>query len=237
MNIRFSNFKFATVALLGLTAAARVQRRHRLSRSRDFDAVYRHGRSVSTRFLVLYSFPREDEEEPRIGFAVPRTAGGAVVRNRIKRQLREVWTELLPRIDGGRDYDSSYVPEELLRNLYLIPFHAAVKQGAGSLMSAYMDLNDVPATGNRWLLHDVLRSAWSYNGFVVSDANSVDSLVVHGYARDSQDAAQKAFSAGLNMDMASGTYLKWRQCSFSNGCGFAGPERGYRFLPADCGVS
>ena len=72
-----------------------------------------------------------------------------------------------------------------------------------------MDLNDVPATGNRWLLHDVLRSAWDFNGFVVSDANSVDSLIVHGYARDSQDAAQKAFNAGLTMDMASGTYLKW----------------------------
>jgi ribonuclease P protein component len=81
-----------------------VQRRHRLSRSRDFDAVYRHGRSVSTRFLVLYSFPREDGAEPRIGFAVPRSAGGAVVRNRIKRQFREIWTELLPQIDAGRDY-------------------------------------------------------------------------------------------------------------------------------------
>ena len=91
-------------APLGLTAAARVQRRHRLSRSRDFDAVYRNGRSVSTRFLVLYSFPREDDGEPRIGFAVPRSAGGAVVRNRIKRQLREVWTELLPQIESGRDY-------------------------------------------------------------------------------------------------------------------------------------
>ena len=81
-----------------------MQRRHRLSRSRDFDAVYRHGRSVSTRFLVLYSFPREDDGESRIGFAVPRTAGGAVVRNRIKRQLRELWTELLPELEGGRDY-------------------------------------------------------------------------------------------------------------------------------------
>ena len=81
-----------------------MQRRHRLSRSRDFDAVYRHGRSVSTRFLVLYSFPREDDGEPRIGLAVPRSAGGAVVRNRAKRQLREVWTELLPEIEPGRDY-------------------------------------------------------------------------------------------------------------------------------------
>jgi ribonuclease P protein component len=82
-----------------------VHRRHRLSRSRDFDAVYRHGRSVSTRFLVLYWFPRTDGVgEPRLGHAVPRATGGAVVRNRIKRQLREVWAELLPGVERGRDY-------------------------------------------------------------------------------------------------------------------------------------
>ena len=69
-----------------------MQRRNRLSRSRDFDAVYRHGRSVSTRFLTLYWFRREEEPgEPRLGLAVPRAAGNAVVRNRIKRQLREIW--------------------------------------------------------------------------------------------------------------------------------------------------
>src|SRR5258708_2291263 len=72
-----------------------------------------------------------------------------------------------------------------------------------------MALNDVPASGNRWLLHDVLRDAWQFQGFVVSDAVAVRSLVTHGYARDNQDAVHKAFSAGLNMDMASGTYLKY----------------------------
>ena len=82
-----------------------MQRRHRLSRSRDFDAVYRQGRSVSTRFLILYWFPRETaEEQPRLGLAVPRAAGGAVVRNRVKRQLREVWRGLLPEIAPGYDY-------------------------------------------------------------------------------------------------------------------------------------
>jgi len=110
--------------------------------------------------------------------------------------------------DGGRDYDSSYIPEEQMWNTYLVPFKAAADAGVGSFMSAYMDLNDVPATGNRWLLHDVLRDTWKYNGFVVSDANAVYSLIVHGYARDGQDAALKAFNAGVNMDMASGTYLK-----------------------------
>jgi len=111
--------------------------------------------------------------------------------------------------DGGRDYDSSYIPEEQMWNTYLPPFKAAADAGVATFMSAYMDLNDVPATGNRWLLRDVLRDAWNYKGFVVSDALAVHSLITHGYARDGQDAASKAFTAGLNMDMASGTYMKY----------------------------
>jgi ribonuclease P protein component len=81
-----------------------MQRRHRLSRSRDFDAVYRRGRSVSTRFLVLYWFDREENEEPRLGLAVPRKTAGAVKRNRLKRQLREVWRELGSAVPAGHDY-------------------------------------------------------------------------------------------------------------------------------------
>lgn len=82
-----------------------MQRRYRLSRSRDFDAVYRQGRSVSTRFLTLYWFPREDGgDEPRLGLAVPKAGGSAVVRNKIKRQLREVWRSLLPQVQSGQDY-------------------------------------------------------------------------------------------------------------------------------------
>ncbi len=82
-----------------------MQRRNRLSRSRDFDAVYRSGRSASTRFLVLYWFPREDGDgETRLGLAVPKSTGGAVVRNRMKRRLREAWRSLLPDVPVGRDY-------------------------------------------------------------------------------------------------------------------------------------
>jgi beta-glucosidase len=110
--------------------------------------------------------------------------------------------------DGGRDYDSSYIPEVLFRNVYLPPFHAAEQAGAGSFMSAYMDLNDVPATGNRWLLTDILRKEWGFQGFVVSDAFAVASLETHGFAADPADAAYKAISAGLDMDMASQTYTK-----------------------------
>jgi len=110
--------------------------------------------------------------------------------------------------DGGRDYDSSYIPEELFRNVYLPPFRAAVEADAGNFMSAYMDLNDVPATGNHWLLTEILRDEWGFKGFVVSDAFAVASLQTHGYAKDGADAAYKAFTAGVNMDMASQTYTK-----------------------------
>jgi ribonuclease P protein component len=83
-----------------------VQRRHRLSRSRDFDAVYRHGRSVSTRFLVLYWFAREDGADGgvRIGLAVPKAVGTAVTRNKIKRRLREAFRARLPELPQDQDY-------------------------------------------------------------------------------------------------------------------------------------
>jgi beta-glucosidase len=108
--------------------------------------------------------------------------------------------------DGGRDYDSSSISDAALWNIYLPPFQAAVDAGAASLMSAYMDLNDVPATANRFLLQEVLRHEWGFRGFVVSDAFSVQGLTTHGFARDGQDAAFRALTAGVNMDMGSRTY-------------------------------
>jgi ribonuclease P protein component len=86
------------------TKLQQVKRSNRLSRSRDFDAVYRQGRSASSRFLVLYWFPQEEQGAPRFGFSVPRAVGGAVERNRIKRQLRAAWQERLDRVATGHDY-------------------------------------------------------------------------------------------------------------------------------------
>jgi ribonuclease P protein component len=82
-----------------------LERRNRLTRSRDFDAVYRQGRSVSTRFLTLYFFHRDDHlGDPRLGFAVPKSVGNAVVRNRIKRQLREIVQARFDRVPPTNDY-------------------------------------------------------------------------------------------------------------------------------------
>ncbi len=110
--------------------------------------------------------------------------------------------------DGGRDYDPVYLSEAELRNIYLPPFKAALDAGVATFMSAYMDLNNVPATANRFLLKDVLHAEWDFRGFVISDASAVGNLVTQGFARDGRDAALRAFSAGLDMDMSSRTYAQ-----------------------------
>lgn len=108
--------------------------------------------------------------------------------------------------EGGRDYDPVFLSEAQLRNVYLPPFQAAAKAGVGSFMGAYMDLNNVPASGNAFLLRQVLKGEWGFKGFVVSDAFSVNNLVIQGFARDGRDAAFRALHAGMDMDMASQTY-------------------------------
>ncbi len=107
---------------------------------------------------------------------------------------------------GGRDYDSVDVSDDLLYNVYLRPYRAGVKAGSATIMTAYMDLNSVPATGNQWLLQDVLRKDWGFQGFVVSDWDAVRNLETHGFAANAQDAAARAVNAGVNMEMTSSTY-------------------------------
>lgn len=103
---------------------------------------------------------------------------------------------------GGRDYEDSEISDSELHNVYLPPFRAAVEAGAGNIMSAYMDLNGVPASGNKWLLTDVLRDEFGFDGWVVSDANAVRSLATQHYAADLTDAGARAVNAGLDMEMA-----------------------------------
>ena len=103
---------------------------------------------------------------------------------------------------GGRDYDEVNLSDAQLWNTYFPPFRAAVEAGAGNVMTAYMDLNGVPASATRWLFTEVLRDAWGFPGFVVSDANAVRNLVTHGFSADLTDAAARAISAGVDMEMA-----------------------------------
>lgn len=103
---------------------------------------------------------------------------------------------------GGRDYDEVNLSDSELWNVVFPPFRAAVAAGAGNIMSGYMDLNGIPASGNRWLFTDVLRETWSFDGFVVSDANAVRNLVTHGFAADATDAGARALNAGVDMEMA-----------------------------------
>jgi beta-glucosidase len=102
---------------------------------------------------------------------------------------------------GGRDYDEVTLSDEELWNVYLPPFKAALEAGAGSIMSAYMPLNGVPATANHWLVNKVLRDTWGFKGFVVSDNGAVASLITQGLAADTQDAAARALNAGLDVEM------------------------------------
>jgi beta-glucosidase len=103
---------------------------------------------------------------------------------------------------GGRDYDEVNVSDSELWNVVLPPFAAAIEAGAGNVMTAYMGLNGIPATGNRWLFADVLRGALGFEGFVVSDANAVRNLLTHGFAADLTDAGARAVDAGVDLEMA-----------------------------------
>lgn len=109
-------------------------------------------------------------------------------------------------VEGGRDYNTVDISEQLLREVYLRPFHAAVDTGVGTLMSAFNDLNGVPATANHHTLTDILRDEWKFNGFVVSDYSSVHELIAHGVAADDFQASLKALTAGVDMDMADDDY-------------------------------
>ncbi len=108
--------------------------------------------------------------------------------------------------EGGRDYNTVELSEHTLRQFYLPPFHAAVDEGAATLMSAFNPLNGVPASANPFTLKQILRKEWGFEGIVDSDFTSVSELVAHGIANDAVTAARKAFLGGVDMDMVSSLY-------------------------------
>jgi beta-glucosidase len=108
--------------------------------------------------------------------------------------------------EGGRDYNTVDISEQLLREVYLPPFRAAVDAGAGTLMSAFQDLNGVPAAANHHTLTEILRGEWRFNGFVVSDWGATHELIAHGAAANDAEASFRALTAGVDMDMVDGAY-------------------------------
>lgn len=109
--------------------------------------------------------------------------------------------------EGGRDYNSTNVTERQLRNVYFPPFEAAVKAGTATFMTSFNDNDGIPASANQFLLRDVLRKEWGFDGLVVSDWGAVAEMISHGFCTDKKEAAMKAACAGVDMDMVSNAYL------------------------------
>ena len=109
--------------------------------------------------------------------------------------------------EGGRDYNSTFLTERQLRNTYLPPFEAAVKAGAMTLMTSFNDNDGVPSTGNTFVVKDVLRGEWGFDGLVVTDWNSMGEMINHGFGVDRKDVAEKAVNAGVDMDMMTYGFL------------------------------
>lgn len=108
--------------------------------------------------------------------------------------------------EGGRDYNSTNIPPHLLYNVYLVPFKKAIDAGAATLMTSFNDNDGIPSSGNKYLLKDVLRKDWKFDGFVVSDWASMTEMLAHGFAKDARDVAKISASAGVDMEMVSGAY-------------------------------
>jgi beta-glucosidase len=118
---------------------------------------------------------------------------------------------------AGRDYHTVDMSEITLRNIYLPPFKASVDAGVATFMTAFNELFGVPATGSKFLLTDVLRDEWNFNGFVVTDYTSINEMVLHGFARDEKHAGELAIHAGADMDMQGAVYYNYLKNSVDEG--------------------
>lgn len=107
---------------------------------------------------------------------------------------------------GGRDYNSVDMSNRMLWETYLPPFKAAIDAGVSTFMNSFNDINGIPASGNKYILRDILKGKWDFKGFVVSDWGSIGEMVPHGYVKDKKEAALAAITAGTDMDMESNAY-------------------------------
>ena len=110
--------------------------------------------------------------------------------------------------EAGLDYNSVDISERTLREIYLRPFKAAFDAGCLTTMASFNEISGIPATGNKWLMTDLLRGEWGFKGFVVSDYTGDEEMILGGYAKDRRDAARIAFLAGVDMSMQSGVYME-----------------------------
>ena len=108
--------------------------------------------------------------------------------------------------EGGRDYNTAMIPQRELHDIYLKPFKAAADAGCATMMSSFNEIDGIPASGNKYLLTNTLRDDWGWDGFLVSDWDSIVEMIDHGYAADEKEAAKRAINAGLNMEMTSRSY-------------------------------
>lgn len=111
--------------------------------------------------------------------------------------------------EGGRDYNTTMISERALRNTYFPAFKACVEAGALTLMTSFNDVDGLPSTGNEWLLRDILREEWGFDGMVVTDWNSSGEMVAHGFAEDLKHATELSINAGVDMDMMSFGYVQY----------------------------
>lgn len=110
--------------------------------------------------------------------------------------------------EAGKDYNSTFISERLLRNVYLPPFEAAAKAGCATFMTSFNDNDGIPSTGNSFILKEVLRNEWGYDGMVVTDWASATEMIPHGFCKDRKEVAEKAVNAGVDMEMVSGAFLE-----------------------------
>ena len=108
--------------------------------------------------------------------------------------------------EAGRDYNTVEISERLLREYYFPAYKACIDAGVKMLMPSFNTLNGIPSIGNEWLMKDVLRGEWKYDGIVISDYNAIGELVIHGIAANAKQAANMAFDCGCHMDMMSKSY-------------------------------